>query len=76
MYRTLVLVLSLAALGSFREAEAQGKESFDGYKLVDKTGNVTKPPDYRDNYEMLGSWTVLRPERQPDAFRLRVAGNR
>jgi hypothetical protein len=40
MYRTLILVLSLAALGSFREAEPQGKGSFDGFKLVDKTGNI------------------------------------
>ena len=62
MYRTLILVLSLTALGSFREAEAQGKGSFDGFKLVDKTGNITKPPDYRDHYEMLGSWTVLDPK--------------
>jgi hypothetical protein len=62
MYRTLILALSLAALGSFREAEAQGKGSFDGFKLVDKTGNITKPPDYRDQYEMLGSWTVLDPK--------------
>jgi len=62
MYRTLVLVLSLAALGSFREVEAQGKGSFDGFKLVDKTGNIAKPPDYRDQYEMLGSWTVLDPK--------------
>ena len=62
MYRTLILVLSLAALGSFRKAEAQGKGSFDGFKLVDKTGNITKPPDYRDQYEMLGSWTVLDPK--------------
>jgi Cytochrome P460 len=62
MYRTLILVLSLAALGSFRGAEAQGKGSFDGFKLVDKTGNITKPADYRDQYEMLGSWTVLDPK--------------
>ena len=62
MYRTLILVLSLTALGSFREAEAQGKGSFNGFKLVDKTGNITKPPDYRDQYEMLGSWTVLDPK--------------
>ena len=42
MSRTLTLILSLAALGSFREAEAQGKESFDGFKLVDKTGNSSR----------------------------------
>ena len=73
MYRTLVLVLSLVVLGSFREAEAQSKGSSDGFKLVDRTGNIIKPRDDRDQYEMLGSWTVLDPKKQPDAFRLRVA---
>jgi hypothetical protein len=40
MYRTLLLILLLTALGSFREAAAQNKASFDGFKLVDKTGNI------------------------------------
>jgi len=62
LYRTLVPILCLAALGSFRQAEAQGKESFDGFKLVDKSGNIRKPDDYRDLYQMIGSWTVLDPK--------------
>ena len=62
MYRTLVVVLSLAALGLFRGATGQGKESFDGFKLVDKDGNIRKPADYRDTFLMLGSWTVLDPK--------------
>src|SRR5258707_13947036 len=62
MYRTLILVLSLTALGSFREVAAQNKESFDGFKLVDKTGNIRKPNDYRDLYQMLGAYMVLDPK--------------
>jgi hypothetical protein len=62
MYRTLILVLSLAALGSFRSVAAQGKESFDGFKLVDKTGHIRKPDDYRDLYQIIGTWTVLDPK--------------
>ena len=62
MFRSVVVVFLLAAPGLFRGAAAQGKGSFDGFKLVDKTGNITKPPDYRDQYEMLGSWTVLDPK--------------
>jgi hypothetical protein len=62
MYRTMVVALSLAALGLFRGATGQGKESFDGFKFVDKDGNIRKPPDYRDIFLMLGSWTVLDPK--------------
>jgi hypothetical protein len=43
-------------------ANAQGKQSFAGFKLVDKTGNIRKPADYRDLYQMLGNWTVLDPK--------------
>jgi hypothetical protein len=47
MYRTLVLVLSLASLGIFQSVATQDKEPFDGFKLVDKTGSIRKPDDYR-----------------------------
>ena len=62
MYRTLVLSLLLATLGSVREAAAQNKAAFDGFKLVDKTGNIRKPDDYRDLYQMIGAYTVLDPK--------------
>lgn len=57
LFRTLILILSLAAL-----AEPQGKGYFDGVRGVDKTANVTNSPNYRDDYEMLASWTVLEPK--------------
>ena len=62
MYRTLVLTLLLTTLGTLRRVAAQNKDSFDGFKLVDKTGNISKPDDYRDLYQMLGTYMVLDPK--------------
>jgi len=59
MHRTLLLLIWLPALGSFFEATAQTKSSFDGFKLVDKTGNIHKPVDYRDRLQLIGTYTVL-----------------
>jgi hypothetical protein len=42
MYRTLILILTLTALGTFGAA-AQNESDFDGFKLVDKTGNIRLP---------------------------------
>src|SRR5258708_30235986 len=67
MYRTLIFILSLTALGllavlgPLRGAATQGKTSFDGFKLVDESGNIRKPADYRDHYQALGTWAVLNP---------------
>src|SRR5581483_6722497 len=62
MCRKLALILSLTALGTFREANAQTKKSFDGFKLVDKAGNISKPVDFRDLYQMIGAYAVLDPK--------------
>ena len=62
MCRTLALILSLTAFGTFREANAQTKKPFDGFKLVDKAGNISKPADFRDLYQMIGAYTVLDPK--------------
>ena len=56
------LILSLTFFGPLRGHAAQNKDSFDGFKLVDKTGNIRKPDDYRDLYQMLGAYTVLDPK--------------
>lgn len=62
MYRTLIVILSVAAALVTVRALAQSNTSFDGFKLVDKEGHIHKPADYRDMYHMLGSWTVLDPQ--------------
>lgn len=41
---------------------AQTTSSFNGYDLVDKTGNIRKPADFRDLYEILGTFVVLSPK--------------
>jgi len=62
VYRILILLLSITAIGNLRQAGAQTKSTFDGFKLVDKTGNIRKPVDYRDLYQMIGAYTVLDPK--------------
>ena len=62
MPRTLIYIVLLAALESFRGVLAQSRNPFDGFKLVDKAGNIRKPNDYRELYQMLGAYAVLDPK--------------
>ena len=65
MASRLLLVLSLVALIGHQPASSQrahSSQSFNGYELVDKAGNIHKPADYRDRYELLGTYTVLDPK--------------
>src|SRR5947209_308490 len=62
MYRrTGVALLAILALGN-QPAKPQDKNSFDGFALVDKSGNIRKPTDYRDVYQTLGTYFVLDPK--------------
>jgi hypothetical protein len=60
--RVLFATLTLVALASYKAAESQRAESFDGFALVDKAGNIQKPMDYRDHYQVLGTYAVLDPK--------------
>lgn len=62
MHRTLVVILSLLAAGPHWQAIAQKPASFNGFDLVDKTGNIRKPTDVRDNFQSLGAFMVLDPK--------------
>jgi Cytochrome P460 len=62
MHRNLLLLICLPAVGSFSGAAAQNELSFDGFKLVDKTGNIHKPIDYRDRLQLMGTYMVLDPK--------------
>ena len=62
MYRSFIVILALATLGTISVATAQSKRSGDGFNLVDKAGNLRKPVDYRDLYQMIGAYTVLDPK--------------
>lgn len=63
--RISVLVLLLAALSVLagsEPAKSQRASSFDGFQLVDKNGIIRKPVDYRDRYQVLGTYMVLDPK--------------
>jgi len=63
--RSLILgfaALTVATLGTLWEAAAQTKTSFNGFSLVDKSGNIRKPSDYRYQFQMIGAYTVLDPK--------------
>lgn len=54
------LVISQMTSSSQKTASPR-RAGFNGYELVDKTGNIRKPADYRDHYMSLGTWSVLDP---------------
>ena len=53
-----VVVLAVVIALSYHEVKSQGATSFSGFDLVDKTGNIRKPADYRDLYRTLGTFAV------------------
>jgi hypothetical protein len=53
-----IVILTLAILGGHQKAKSQTNPRFNGFDLVDKTGNIRKPSDYRDKYETLGTYAV------------------
>lgn len=60
--RALKLVLVLAVLGCFQLVKSQSSPKYNGFDLVDKAGNISKPSDYREKFENLGVYTVLDPK--------------
>jgi Cytochrome P460 len=60
-YRISVIVLAVVIVLSYQHVMSQSKSIYDGFDLVDKTGNIRKPSDYRDRYQVLGTYTVLDP---------------
>jgi hypothetical protein len=58
---TLVALLAFLAFG-YIEVRSQSTASFNGFDLVDKSGNISEPSDYRDKHQTLGTFTVLDPK--------------
>ena len=59
--RLSFVILPLVVVAGYQFA--QKLSSLNGFELADKTGKILrKPADYRDHYEILGSWTVLDPK--------------
>jgi hypothetical protein len=70
IWYAILVILAVVGVAGYRQHEPQGKSSGrsntldgfkDGFKYVDGSGILHKPPDYRDNFQVLGSWTVLDP---------------
>ena len=56
--RMASLVLALTFLTAQQPVGSQTKGTPNGFDLVDKTGNIRKPADVRDLYQLLGTYTV------------------
>lgn len=57
--RTFLVVLTLLLLAGAHDVTSQSTSSFNGFDLVDKTGNIRKPVDFRDLYQTLGVYTPV-----------------
>jgi len=56
------LILAVLVLASDSPVRSQHTQGFNGFELVDKQGNIRKPADYRDPFELLGTYTVIDPK--------------
>jgi len=56
-----LVILTLSLVG-YQQVRSQSDNTRGGFSLVDKAGNIRKPPDYRDRYQALGTFTVLDPK--------------
>jgi hypothetical protein len=59
--RILLLVLALVVLTAYQSINSQTAGSFNGFDLDDQMGNIRKPADVRDLYQLLGTYTVFEP---------------
>ena len=59
---SVIFILAAVVLAGDQRANSQRAQNFDGFQLVDKDGNIRKPADYRDRYELLGTYTVIDPK--------------
>jgi hypothetical protein len=56
--RIAATMLLILAVGT-QTATPQARTSFDGFRLVDKGGNIQKPANFRDAFQTLGTYMVL-----------------
>ena len=59
MGRIASLIVALVVLTGQQPVRSQSKDSANGFDLVDKTGNIRKPADFRDLYQALGVYTPV-----------------
>ena len=56
---SLLIVALVFFLTGHQPINSQSTASFNGFDLVDKTGNIRKPADFRDLYQGLGVYTPV-----------------
>ena len=54
-----VILLALIILSGYQQVKSQASSTYNGFDLVDKTGNIRKPTDFRDLYQALGVYTPV-----------------
>ena len=59
MGRIASLIVALVVLTGQQPVRSQSMGSANGFDLVDKTGNIRKPADFRDLYQELGVYTPV-----------------
>jgi len=59
--RVSMIALTLVIVAGCRHVASQGTWGSNGFDLVDSSGNIRKPSGYRDHYQALGAYTVLKP---------------
>ena len=59
MGRIASLLVALVVLASQQPVRSQNMANANGFDLVDKTGNIRKPADFRDLYQELGVYTPV-----------------
>jgi Cytochrome P460 len=60
--RISIVMLALVVLASYHSVNSQKTDTFNGFELVEKTGSIRKPTDFRDRYPVLGTFFVLDPK--------------
>jgi Cytochrome P460 len=58
-FRTAIVVVALLIFARYQQVKPQTNNSYNGFDLVDKAGNIRKPADYRDRYQALGTYAVV-----------------
>ena len=58
--RISMIGLTLVFMAGCRQVTPQGNGGSTGFDLVDSAGNIHKPSGYRDRYQALGAYTVLK----------------
>lgn len=58
----VIFALIVYVLTGYQPVSSQRAQGFNGFDLVDKEGNIRKPHDYREHFELLGTYTVLDPK--------------